>query len=77
MKRLSFLTLAFLVVAGASAAAEPAPTAPKRRRPLTLGPVEVEGRRQLPVGVVIPRDASVKEAIDRLDERHLEETTRR
>ncbi len=72
--RISFLvaTLFFVRVAQAE------PQEPHRKkRPISLGPVEVNGRRQAPVGVVIPRDPSVKDALDRLGDEHLRDAAER
>lgn len=70
------LSGALLLSAPLLLAAAPAPkaTSPKT---VVLGPITVDGKRQVPVGFVMTRDASIKRAIDASVEQHIMDAARR
>jgi len=58
------IALVIALLASAQASAEPpAPKKDKPKKPVVLGPIDVNGQRQVPVEIVIPRSEDARREV--------------
>lgn len=72
--RLIALLLAFAPIL---AHADDAPAPKKAKKPVVVAPIEVTGKRQVPVGIVIPRNPAAAKAAQEAGGAHLIEAAER